>query len=177
MHMTMFFYVMCEHVKLVKHPHLCMFPYNFWFSIVCGQLTMAACIHVSWLVDYMYCTCIHVHAFIILVYMHIHILNFIFHIMCCISKVNPVRRITIQGIREHPWFTVDLPDYLFPLGDPGASQMDSLALSEVCQKLGVPPHEVVAAVRGGIYTQLQVYNNNTQSAAVAHMPSITHPFS
>lgn len=64
-------------------------------------------------------------------------------------QVNPVRRITIQGIRDHPWFTVGLPDYLFPLGDPGVSQMDSLALSEVCQKLGVPSHEVVAAVRGG----------------------------
>ena len=64
-------------------------------------------------------------------------------------KVNPVRRITIQGIRDHPWFTVDLPDYLFPLGDPGATQMDNLALSEVCQKLGVSPHEVVAAVKGG----------------------------
>ena len=60
-----------------------------------------------------------------------------------------MRRITIQGIREHPWFTEDLPDYLFPLGDPGASQMDNLALSEVSQKLGVSPHEVVAAVKGG----------------------------
>jgi serine/threonine protein kinase len=64
-------------------------------------------------------------------------------------QVNPVRRITIQGIRDHRWFTVDLPDYLFPLGDPGATQMDNLALSEVCQKLGVSPHEVVAAVKGG----------------------------
>ena len=65
------------------------------------------------------------------------------------SQVNPVRRITIQGIRDHAWFTVGLPDYLFPLGDTADSQMDSLALSEVCQKLGVPPHEVVVAVRGG----------------------------
>ena len=99
-----------------------------------------------------------VHAHITCMYMFICILHVLYmymytaciYCMCIpLLQVNPVKRITIQGIREHRWFTVSLPDYLFPLGDPGASHMDSLALSEVCQKLGVPSHEVVAAVRGG----------------------------
>ena len=50
---------------------------------------------------------------------------------------------------HHPRFIVGLAAYLFPLGDPGASQIDNLALSEVCQKLGVTSHEVVGALKGG----------------------------
>ena len=113
-------------------------------------------------------TCVHVHSLSLSFFLSLtsltltlshslsHSLSLSFSLplsLFLLSQVNPVRRITIQGIREHPWFTVDLLDYLFPLGDPGATQMDSLALSEVCQKLGVPPQEVVAAVRGGeLYT-------------------------
>jgi 5'-AMP-activated protein kinase catalytic alpha subunit len=96
-------------------------------------------------------------------------------------QVNPVRRITIQGIRDHPWFTVDLPDYLFPLGDPGASQMDSLALSEVCQKLAVSPQEVVVAVRGGnlndplaVAYQLVLDNRIVNQAAHDALTSTPH---
>jgi hypothetical protein len=29
--------------------------------------------------------------------------------------VDPLKRITIQEIRNHPWFSVDLPDYLQPI--------------------------------------------------------------
>ena len=64
-----------------------------------------------------------------------------------------VRRIIIQvhcsSTADHHWFIVDLPDYLFPLRDPGVSQIDNLALSEVCQKLGVTSHEVVGVLKGG----------------------------
>ena len=84
-----------------------------------------------------------------------------------------MRRITIHGIREHPWFTVDLPDYLFPLGDPGASQMDNLALSEVCQKLGVSPHEVVAAVKGGEQLGVELFALPLPSCLV-HVTSTTY---
>ena len=58
-------------------------------------------------------------------------------------QVNPVKRITIQGIREHLWFQEDLPSYLFPLpGDIDSTQIDSAALAEVCQKLSVKAAEV-----------------------------------
>jgi len=65
-------------------------------------------------------------------------------------QVNPVKRITIQGIKEHKWFMEDLPAYLFPLpGDKDSAQIDAVVLAEVCQKLSVSPGEVLAAVRGG----------------------------
>ena len=43
-------------------------------------------------------------------------------------QVHPVRRITIQQIREHPWFLKGLPQYLFPL--PGM-RIDSCKLLSV----------------------------------------------
>ena len=51
-----------------------------------------------------------------------------------------MKRITILGIMEHAWFKVD---------DTAVSQIDSVALSEVCQKLSVPAHEVIGALRSG----------------------------
>ena len=61
-----------------------------------------------------------------------------------------MKRLTIQQIREHEWFKQDLAEYLFPpLGEPNHAQIDSSALAEVCQKLSVPPQEVVTAIRSG----------------------------
>ena len=54
-----------------------------------------------------------------------------------------MKRITIQGIKEHRWFMEDLPTYLFPLpGERDATQIDSTVLAEVCQKLSVSAAEV-----------------------------------
>jgi len=62
-------------------------------------------------------------------------------------QVNPVKRITIQGIKEHKWFMEDLPAYLFPLpGDKDSAQIDAVVLAEVCQKLSVSPGEVGVAM-------------------------------
>ncbi len=72
------------------------------------------------------------------------------HDLCILGleQVNPVKRITIQGIKDHAWFKEDLSPYLFPLpGHNAATQIDSGALSEVSQKLSVPVAEVIAAVR------------------------------
>ncbi len=64
------------------------------------------------------------------------------------QQVNPIKRITIQGIQEHSWFKKDLPPYLFPLpGQNDVTHIDSAALSEVSQKLSVPIAEVMAAVQ------------------------------
>ena len=63
-------------------------------------------------------------------------------------QVNPVKRLTISGIKEHTWFKQGLATYLFPLpGGTDITQIDSVALSEVCQKLSVTSSEVIAAVR------------------------------
>lgn len=57
-----------------------------------------------------------------------------------------MKRITIQGIKEHRWFMEDLPTYLFPLpGERDATQIDSTVLAEVCQKLSVSAVEVGAS--------------------------------
>ncbi|CBQ70870.1 related to SNF1-carbon catabolite derepressing ser/thr protein kinase [Sporisorium reilianum SRZ2] len=37
------------------------------------------------------------------------------HLLSQMLVVDPVKRITIQEIRQHPWFNVDLPAYLRPL--------------------------------------------------------------
>jgi hypothetical protein len=53
-------------------------------------------------------------------------------------EVDPLKRITIQGIRESPWFRKDLPEYLLPLPDLQDSTFDAIDevilvdLVEVC---------------------------------------------
>ena len=36
-------------------------------------------------------------------------------ILMAMLRVDPLERITIAGIRAHPWFDNNLPEYLFPL--------------------------------------------------------------
>lgn len=61
-----------------------------------------------------------------------------------------MKRITIQSIKEHSWFSVDLPKYLFPLpGMHDHQQIDSSVVSEVCQKLSVSSEEVLKTLRSG----------------------------
>lgn len=57
--------------------------------------------------------------------------------------VDPLKRLTIREIREHEWFKVDMPAYLFPPdGDTDASIIDTEAIREVCEKCQVPETEV-----------------------------------
>lgn len=59
-----------------------------------------------------------------------------------------MKRITIQGIVEHKWFDVDLPEHLFPsLGEIATTQIDSSVVAEVCQKLNAPSKDVMAAIK------------------------------
>ncbi len=44
--------------------------------------------------------------------------------------VDPIKRISIDDIRKHPWFIVDLPPHLFPQErDEDASIIDKVSLS------------------------------------------------
>ena len=75
------------------------------------------------------------------------VLNWLFT-FCLHIQVNPVKRITIDGISQHEWFKEELPDYLFPLpGEHIHTEIDSSVLAEVCQKLSVSPSDVLAAIR------------------------------
>ena len=76
---------------------------------------------------------------------NVYLLWFLFTVC---DQVNPVKRITIQSMIEHEWFKQDLPDHLFPpLGEMTTTQIDSSVIAEVCQKLSVPPGDVMAAVK------------------------------
>ncbi|CAF1457437.1 unnamed protein product [Adineta steineri] len=61
--------------------------------------------------------------------------------------VDPVRRATIKEIREHEWFKVNLPDYLFPKTcEEGTNIIDLDAIQEVCEKFGISDSEVQEAL-------------------------------
>jgi 5'-AMP-activated protein kinase catalytic alpha subunit len=64
--------------------------------------------------------------------------------------VNPLERATIKEVREHEWFKVDLPAYLFPAGsDVDASIIDTEVIQEVCEKCRVTESEVHQALLSG----------------------------
>ena len=87
-------------------------------------------------------------------------------------QVSPVKRITIQQIKDHEWFQQDLPEYLFPQRrqDTTNSPIDLAVVSEVCQKLGVKMQDVVAAIQSGdTHNQLNVaYHLILDNTAMAH---------
>ncbi|CAF1043985.1 unnamed protein product [Didymodactylos carnosus] len=57
--------------------------------------------------------------------------------------VDPVRRATIKDIREHDWFKINLPDYLFPKQcEESTNIIDLDAIQEVCEKFGVTESEM-----------------------------------
>ncbi|CAH8630348.1 unnamed protein product [Schistosoma curassoni] len=61
--------------------------------------------------------------------------------------VDPIKRATIEEIRRHPWFSVDLPSHLFPQErDEDASIIDKEAVYEVCQACNATEREVFAAL-------------------------------
>ena len=65
-------------------------------------------------------------------------------------RVDSLARLTIPQIREHPWFVIDLADYLFPGPDndePEATQFDEAAIAEVCQKFQVYREHVLDVLR------------------------------
>ncbi|KAK2167663.1 hypothetical protein LSH36_25g00008 [Paralvinella palmiformis] len=64
--------------------------------------------------------------------------------------VDPLKRATIKDIREHDWFKIDLPEYLFPpQSDVDASIVDTEVIREVCDKCKVTEEEVHRALLSG----------------------------
>ncbi|XP_022087358.1 5'-AMP-activated protein kinase catalytic subunit alpha-2-like [Acanthaster planci] len=64
-------------------------------------------------------------------------------------QVDPLKRADIKDIREHEWFKVDLPDYLFPRNDFDDSIVDTEAIREVCEKFNVKEQEVHNSLLAG----------------------------
>ena len=86
--------------------------------------------------------------------------------------VNPVKRITIQQIKDDEWFQQDLPEQLFPQSDQEntSDTIDPAVINEVCQKLGIKMEEVVAAIQSGEpHNQLNVaYHLVLDNKAMSH---------
>ena len=99
-------------------------------------------------------------------------------------QVYPVKRITIQEIKDHEWFQQDLPEHLFPQKDQEntSDTIDPVVISEVCQKLGVKAEDVVAAIQSSDpHSQLNVayhlvLDNMTMGhpEAASSMPATEH---
>eukprot|EP00039_Didymoeca_costata_P032933 m.39939 g.39939 ORF g.39939 m.39939 type:complete len:510 (-) comp9611_c0_seq1:1400-2929(-) len=65
-------------------------------------------------------------------------------------QVNPLQRLTIAQIRSHPWFAIDVPEYLFPgRDDPSNREFDEAAISEICNQLQVYRDLVIDRLREG----------------------------
>lgn len=64
--------------------------------------------------------------------------------------VDPMKRATIKDIRDHEWFKVNLPDYLFPKPtQESLSIIDVDAVLEICEKFGVDEQTVQRSLSTG----------------------------
>lgn len=65
-------------------------------------------------------------------------------------QVDPMKRATMDDIKNHDWFKRELPAYLFPSpNDQDTSLINTAALLEVCEKFGVCEREVHSALLSG----------------------------
>lgn len=65
-------------------------------------------------------------------------------------QVDPMKRATMEDIKNHEWFKKDLPAYLFPSPTGSdASFIDIDAVNEVCEKFSVSDKEVHNALLSG----------------------------
>ncbi|XP_025016671.1 5'-AMP-activated protein kinase catalytic subunit alpha-2 isoform X2 [Tetranychus urticae] len=65
-------------------------------------------------------------------------------------QVDPMKRATMEDIKNHDWFKRDLPAYLFPpASESDASIIDMDAVKEVCEKFGVTDKEVHSSLLSG----------------------------
>eukprot|EP00038_Savillea_parva_P006615 m.164795 g.164795 ORF g.164795 m.164795 type:complete len:506 (+) comp12472_c0_seq1:307-1824(+) len=89
-------------------------------------------------------------------------------------RVDPLNRITIDGIRDHPWFKKDLPEYLFPAADEQEdADFDDAAVKEVCQRFQVFPEHVLEVLRerdatNQLYVAYRLVLDNRKNASYGH---------
>ncbi|GAB6031636.1 5-AMP-activated protein kinase, catalytic [Chamberlinius hualienensis] len=70
--------------------------------------------------------------------------------LCHMLQVDPMKRATIEDIKNHEWFQKDLPAYLFPPAtEQDSSVIDADAVKELCEKFGVKEIEVENALLSG----------------------------
>ncbi|KAL4236652.1 serine threonine-protein kinase [Mactra antiquata] len=100
-------------------------------------------------------------------------------LLCHMLQVDPLKRASLKDIRDHDWFKVDLPAYLFPTPqDHDASIVDIDVVREVCDKFGVTEFEVEAAILNGdpmdqlVIAYSLIMDNNRLLENTAHSVNI-----
>jgi len=72
-------------------------------------------------------------------------------------QVDPMKRANMDFIKEHEWFKLDLPAYLFPSLDHDGNSLDEEAINEICEKFQVEESDVrIALAAGDMHDQLLV---------------------
>ncbi|PAA59127.1 hypothetical protein BOX15_Mlig030225g2 [Macrostomum lignano] len=72
------------------------------------------------------------------------------HLLKSVLRVDPLKRATVDDIRKHEWFKVDLPAYLFPPDtEKDSSVIDKTAVLEVAEKCGVSERDVYRELLSG----------------------------
>eukprot|EP00794_Sanderia_malayensis_P008006 gene8006-8865_t len=96
-------------------------------------------------------------------------------------QVDPMKRATMDFIKDQEWFKVDLPAYLFPSMDHDGNSLDEEALNEICEKFGVEESDVrLALAAGDMHDQLLVayhliLDNRRINAEAKLSPGYTPP--
>ncbi|CAM0135874.1 unnamed protein product [Umbelopsis sp. WA50703] len=81
------------------------------------------------------------------------------YLLTSMLVVDPLKRITIQEIRQNPWFNVGLPEYLRPLPDTAETldqEIDEDILSELCKKMGYGRETIYKALSESDNNQIKV---------------------
>ncbi|KAI9293588.1 Pkinase-domain-containing protein [Neoconidiobolus thromboides FSU 785] len=71
------------------------------------------------------------------------------HLLSSMLVVDPLQRITIQDIRQHPWFLKDLPEYLKPLPDTVENDEqipDENIIKNMEKKMGLSHQSIINAL-------------------------------
>lgn len=86
-----------------------------------------------------------------------HLSSLIAGLLTAMLQVDPIKRITIEQIKEHDWFKIDLPSYLFPSTDNEGKHLDDEVINEICEKFGVEESDVrLELLTGDPHNQLVV---------------------
>eukprot|EP00095_Tigriopus_kingsejongensis_P006502 maker-scaffold844_size89433-snap-gene-0.13 protein:Tk06502 transcript:maker-scaffold844_size89433-snap-gene-0.13-mRNA-1 annotation:"amp-activated protein kinase alpha subunit" len=80
-------------------------------------------------------------------------------LLCHMLQTDPMKRATIEDIRHHEWFQIEIQPYLFPDRDAALATLDHEAVQETCEKFGVAASEIIEAIEEG---------DATNSLAVAY---------
>eukprot|EP00003_Mantamonas_plastica_P000763 TRINITY_DN1058_c0_g1_i8.p1 TRINITY_DN1058_c0_g1~~TRINITY_DN1058_c0_g1_i8.p1 ORF type:complete len:483 (+),score=152.08 TRINITY_DN1058_c0_g1_i8:570-2018(+) len=77
--------------------------------------------------------------------------------------VDPLKRITISEIQQHPWYTTDLPEYLTAVSmnetTRGSNAIDDEVLNKVIKKIGVDRDQALSDLQQSKMTQTVVCYN------------------